>query len=227
MQYGYTGTISTEWRSQNDGADKLAHVVATQLLIWETVVGERDADFNKVSTGGYDAVLNQVSADHPLRSQIMHYYNSIAASVQTHSKPGVELTYEQMKSLFRTDERAGQHLTGYIVFSPDNFKMVYSPESRTYAVSSENKAFEPNKGGYSIYADSIDGSDSNVRIEKYMAAEQGGQDGWKIERCYMMEGELERARSLEKRKKTESDKKTGTSRHRLAPVHIENRMMLA
>lgn len=77
MQYGYTGTISTGWRSQNEGADKLAHAVATQLLIWETVVGERDADFNKVSTGGYDAVLDQISADHPLRSQIMSYYNSI------------------------------------------------------------------------------------------------------------------------------------------------------
>lgn len=86
MQYGYTGTISTDWRSQNEGADKLAHAVATQLLIWETVVGERDADFNKVSTGGYDAVLDQISADHPLRSQIMRYYNSIASSVQTHSK---------------------------------------------------------------------------------------------------------------------------------------------
>ena len=86
MQYGYTGTISTDWRSQNEGADKLAHAVATQLLIWETVVGERDADFNKVSTGGYDAVLDQISADHPLRSQIMRYYNSIASSVQIHSK---------------------------------------------------------------------------------------------------------------------------------------------
>lgn len=86
MQYGYTGTISTSWRSQNEGGDKLAHAVATQLLIWETVVGERDEDFNKVSTGGKDAILEQISADHPLRSKIMSYYNSIAASVQKHSK---------------------------------------------------------------------------------------------------------------------------------------------
>ncbi|MFR9164678.1 MAG: thioester domain-containing protein [Dysgonomonas sp.] len=52
FQYGYTGTISTSWRSQNEGGDKLAHAVATQLLIWETVIGERDENFNKVSTGG-------------------------------------------------------------------------------------------------------------------------------------------------------------------------------
>lgn len=86
MQYGYTGTISTSWRSQNEGGDKLAHAVATQLLIWETVVGERDENFNKVGTGGKDAILNQISPNHPLRDEIMRYYNSIAASVQSHSK---------------------------------------------------------------------------------------------------------------------------------------------
>ena len=86
FQYGYTGTISTSWRSQNEGGDKLAHAVATQLLVWETVVGERDADFNKVGTGGKDAICDQISTGHPLYSQIMSYYNSIAAGVQTHSK---------------------------------------------------------------------------------------------------------------------------------------------
>ena len=86
FQYGYSGTISTSWRSQNEGGDKLAHAVATQLLIWETVVGERDADFDKAGTGGKSAIVEQISTNHPLYSQIMSYYNSIAASVQRHSK---------------------------------------------------------------------------------------------------------------------------------------------
>ena len=86
FQYGYTGTISTSWRSQNEGGDKLANAVATQLLIWETVVGERDADFNKVGTGGKSAIVEQISTNHQLYSRIMGYYNSIAASVQRHSK---------------------------------------------------------------------------------------------------------------------------------------------
>ena len=85
MQYGYTGTVSIDWRTQNEGGDKLAHATATQLLIWETVVGERDADFKKVSTGGYDAVLDEISQDHPLRGKIMSYYNSIVSSVQSHT----------------------------------------------------------------------------------------------------------------------------------------------
>lgn len=86
FQYGYTGPISVSWRSQNDGGDKLANAVATQLLIWETVVGERDADFNKVGTNGKNAIAEQVSAKHPLYSQIMSYYSSIASSVQRHSR---------------------------------------------------------------------------------------------------------------------------------------------
>lgn len=62
MQYGYQGNLSTSWRSQNDSdADKLAHAFATQLLVWETVVGERDEDFDHVSTGGYDEILSLVS----------------------------------------------------------------------------------------------------------------------------------------------------------------------
>ena len=43
LQYGYCGSISTSWKSQNSAdADKLSHAIATQLLIWETIVGERD-----------------------------------------------------------------------------------------------------------------------------------------------------------------------------------------
>ena len=65
----------------------------------------------------------------------------------------------------------------------------YSEEQRTYAVSSNNKAFIEGMGGYSIYASSLDGSDPCVRLEAYMADEHGGKDGWKIERCYMKDPE--------------------------------------
>ena len=54
-------------------------------MIWETVVGERDADFNKIGTNGKDAIVDQISTNHPLYGQIMGYYSSIAASVQYHS----------------------------------------------------------------------------------------------------------------------------------------------
>lgn len=87
LQYGYTGTISTSWRSQNaEDADKLSHAIATQMAIWETIVGERDSNFELVSTGGKDRVSSIVALDHPLYSQIMGHYNTIVSGVQSHTK---------------------------------------------------------------------------------------------------------------------------------------------
>ena len=86
MQYGYTGPISTSWKSQNaSDANALAQAMATQVLIWETIVGERDEDFAHVSPGSYDAVKESVSTAHPLYSLFCSYYDSIEASVQRHS----------------------------------------------------------------------------------------------------------------------------------------------
>ena len=38
---------------------------------------------------------------------------------------------------------------------------------------------------------SLDGSDKCVRLEAYMADEHGGENGWKIEKCYMKENSRE------------------------------------
>ena len=84
FQYGYIGNINVNWTSQND-ADTLGNVIATQILIWEVVVGERDSDFNHVAPGvSYDAVLDIVSPNHPVYSQIMKQYNRIVNAMQAH-----------------------------------------------------------------------------------------------------------------------------------------------
>ncbi len=111
------------------------------------------------------------------------------------------MTYQKMRAYFRAAERQHQHLTGYIVFSPACFEQEYSLESRTYEVSSDNKAYQPNMRGYSIIASSLDGSDCGVRLEQYMSSELGGADGWQIERCYMTPDELTRAKEFLKKER--------------------------
>ena len=98
-----------------------------------------------------------------------------------------EMSYRDLTSRFRSAERNGQHLVGYVVFTEDSFTKAYSELSRTYEISSNNKAFQPNMGGYSIYGSCLDGTDPLVRLEQYMAAEKGGPNGWKVERCYTRE----------------------------------------
>ena len=104
----------------------------------------------------------------------------------------VEMSYNELKKRFREAEEKGkEHLKGYITFTSDSFTEPYSEESRTYVVSSNNKAFIPNMGGYSIYGSSLDGKDLMVRLEQYMAAERGGKDGWKIEKCCLEDNSRE------------------------------------
>lgn len=78
-------------------------------------------------------------------------------------------------------------ISGVIVFTEDSFDKVYPLESRSYEVSSNNKAWISGMGGYSIYGSSLDGSDIGVRLEAYMRAEKGGANGWKVDYCYMVE----------------------------------------
>lgn len=100
----------------------------------------------------------------------------------------VELTYSELADRFRNAESEGKkYLTGYIIFSQESFNKPYDEKSRTYAVSSDNKAFKAGLGGYSIYGSCLDGSDPCVRLDGYMR----GENAWKIEKCYLKEASRE------------------------------------
>ena len=97
------------------------------------------------------------------------------------------MEYKQLKELFSRHERGypKTHFTAYITFSsfgPNNSN-TYSWKERTYVISSENKAFEPNKGGYSIFGSCLDGSDHCLRLDQYIKEEFGGENGWVVEDC--------------------------------------------
>lgn len=116
----------------------------------------------------------------------------------------IEMDYREMCDLFRAVEKTGAgHVSGHIVFTESSFTAPYGVESRTYVVSSDNKAFQPNMGGYSIYGSSLDGSDVMVRLENYMAAEKGGKGGWQIEKCYMRGDEIHKAHGIVNRPREE------------------------
>lgn len=148
MQYGYTGKVSLDWRSQNSAdADKLAHAMATQYLIWETVVGERDADFDKVSTGGKDTIISLLKKSHPLYSRVMSYYNSMSASVQKHTKvpsfcskaknkaQTIELTWDGSKYTTTLTDTNGV-LSNY-TFSSNMSGLTFSVSGKKLTISSK------------------------------------------------------------------------------------------
>ena len=57
------------------------------------------------------------------------------------------MTFAEMRSRFCEAENEGkEHLSGYIVFTQDSFDKPYDERSRTYGVSSNNKAFQAGMG---------------------------------------------------------------------------------
>lgn len=97
------------------------------------------------------------------------------------------MDYKQLKHLLsqHEQEHPGTHLIACITFASfgSTAKKDYSWSSRTYIISSDNKAFQPVKGGYSIYGRCLDGTDPYLRLDLLMKEEHGGKDGWVVEDC--------------------------------------------
>ena len=99
------------------------------------------------------------------------------------------MDYNELKQIFRELKQNSpkEDLTAHIIFTADSFAKPYSLLSRTYRFSSDNKAFRPSMGGYSIFAYCLDKtSDQGVRLDWYMV-EEGNANGWRVESCYILE----------------------------------------
>lgn len=79
-----------------------------------------------------------------------------------------------------TTKGVGPVLKAVIVFTEDTFSKPYSLEERSYKITNHNKAFIPRCFSDSIFGDSLDGSDRNVRLHNLIG-------DWKIDYCYIQE----------------------------------------
>ena len=116
------------------------------------------------------------------------------------------MMYAELKKILRefNDQNwPHKHLTVHIVFTEDSFDKQFPRLSRTYRLSSDNKAFWPHAAGYSIFSDCLDGTDQGVRLDWYMA-EEGHPGGWKVEDCYILE-QMRDAVAIPNFRKTDQD----------------------
>ena len=99
------------------------------------------------------------------------------------------MDYRELKNIFQELKRTSprEDLTAHIIFTEDSFASPYPLLSRTYSVSSDNKAYRPNMFSKSIFAYCLDPtSDQGARLDWYMA-EEGNPGGWKVQECYILE----------------------------------------
>lgn len=93
-----------------------------------------------------------------------------------------KLTYEQLISAMRRFYTEGEKRTGVIVISEDSFYEDYSLRSRSYRVNSDCKLFQPDAIANSVFGSALDGSDNNVRLDRYI---QGIAGDWIVDYCYL------------------------------------------
>lgn len=86
LHYGYEGKVDMgTWLTDNpQGKNELSHYMATQLLIWETVVGERDENFNLIPAENYgkDPVRNYTKPDSPIYESAFEHYGRMEGEVK-------------------------------------------------------------------------------------------------------------------------------------------------
>ena len=155
MSYGYHGTIGGGWWADVEAtAEKMAWAYATQILIWEVVVGERDSSFRHIDVKpmGYNEALERVDSTHPLRSKILSYYDSIVDSVQTHSKrpsfcrslpsnaETLELSWDGSKFTGSVADANG--MQGKYSFSCKDADLAFSKKGNVLTVSAEKPISE-------------------------------------------------------------------------------------
>lgn len=161
MQYGYTGNLSTEWRTQNpDGADKLSNAIATQLLIWETIVGERDYDFHHVDTGNCNRVTEFIRTNNPIRNQIMEHYVRIEKSVQNHVK--VPSLFARSTSKAQTVEMSWDGKQ-YVAMLQDSNNVL---ENYSYKSDNPNVSLTVNGNTLTVTSSTTPVNEINVTAEK-------------------------------------------------------------
>ena len=170
MTYGWQGNASTSWMSGNpEDASKIAGYIATQLLVWETVVGERDSQFNHVDANaqGKNNVTEYISADHPLYSEIFSQYSAIESAVKRHTMlpsffsstadaGAYELKWDgQQYSLTLTDEN---NVLGDYTFSSSTTGLNFSVDGNQLTITSAQAI----KGSVTIKAEKVTAQRSGV-----------------------------------------------------------------
>ena len=103
-----------------------------------------------------------------------------------------EVSYQELRKEFqdweekRRESKDMKPKQAKLIFTEDSFKSHFTEAERTYAISSDSKAYQHWMGGYSLFGVCTEDNDM-VRLEQYMVDECGAYGTWKLEKCYIVE----------------------------------------
>ena len=172
MTYGWQGNASTSWMTDDpEDASKMAGAIATQLLVWETVVGERDSQFNHVDANaqGKNNIAEYISPENPIYNEIFSQYSAIESAVKRHTMlpsffsstadaGAYELKWDgQQYSLTLTDTNG---VLGDYTFSSSTTGLNFSVDGNQLTITSSQAI----KGSVTVKAEKISAQRSGVVV---------------------------------------------------------------
>ena len=163
LQYGWHGNGNTSWNTTNSSdRQDVAELIATQMLIWEVIVGERTLSFSHVDATrkGFDSVMDNISTGNPLYEDIWDAYESIEYAIQNHT----------LLPSFMSD-RESTASTHELVWNGSRYEVTLTDTNGvlrncTLKTSSTNLKCEINGNKITFYTTSADDTEILVVAEK-------------------------------------------------------------
>lgn len=83
-------------------------------------------------------------------------------------------------------KRSNDWKKAVIVFTEDSFNKFFTEEERSYEITSDNKYFNADMNGTSLFGNCLDGKDDGVRLDIYMSLPEE-KERWEVECCYIVD----------------------------------------
>ncbi len=106
LGYGYNGKYDKDYQNDKNYYDMFGKIWATQVLVWECVVGERGPSFNYVQPAGTGVCKDCIKSTNPIYSYFTSHYAAIEAEVQKVFKNPSFATETETKAAANTHKLA-------------------------------------------------------------------------------------------------------------------------
>lgn len=161
LYYGFSGKVAeqdayygpiTAYGMDSEEVSRFIQALATQIIVWEVIVGERDTDFSHVDPpAGKSTVKSMIRPNMPKRSEFDRFYRQTEAAIQAQLTALPSFMREDLSETLRYEMRwdgsaysillqdtAGQ-LADWQFSAPEGIRLSVDTDRQTLTVSAPER----------------------------------------------------------------------------------------
>lgn len=152
-------------------------------ILWDTV-SELDniVEFAMSVNDDLDGLMDHLDEEEWAKEAEAERQRVHAMGAVTYSELNERFTAINVKS--RKDKQKAKHESAIVYFRPTSYTKDWPKERLAYRISSDNKAFQPWMGGYSLYGSSLSSPSKLERLDPAMR-EPDEEYRWVVDHCVL------------------------------------------